>query len=82
MAKEKILGKTEGNKAQSLMDRMLKNSTLKHAAMLSESEILNEMPAVPTRIPMLNLALNGKIDGGISRGLVMLAGASKSFKTS
>jgi RecA/RadA recombinase len=30
---------------------------------------------------MLNLALNGKIDGGIERGLLMLCGASKSFKT-
>lgn len=82
MAKEKNVGSTGMNKAQNLMDKMLKNSTLKHAAMLSESEILNETPAVPTRIPMLNLALNGKIDGGISRGLVMLAGQSKSFKTS
>ena len=82
MAKEKNTGNSGMNKAQSLMERMLKNTTLKHAALLSESEILNETPAVPTRIPMLNLALNGKIDGGIERGLIMLAGASKSFKTS
>ncbi|HQJ56725.1 MAG TPA: recombinase RecA [Caldisericia bacterium] len=81
MAKEKVLGNNL-NKASNLMERLLKNSTLKHAARLDESEILNEIPAVPTRIPMLNLALNGRIDGGIERGLTMLAGPSKSFKTS
>jgi hypothetical protein len=81
MAKEKVLGNNL-NKSSNLMERLLKNSTLKHAARLDESEILNEIPAVPTRIPMLNLALNGRIDGGIERGLTMLAGPSKSFKTS
>lgn len=70
------------NKAQNLMDRILKTSTLKHAAMLNDSDILNDDDVVPTRIPMLNLALNGKMDGGISRGLNMLAGGSKCFKTS
>jgi hypothetical protein len=80
MAKEK---ESKGlNKAQALMDRILKNTTLKYTSPLNESEILVETPAIPTRIPMLNMALNGRVDGGIERGLVMVAGPSKSFKTS
>ena len=37
---------------------------------------------IPTDIPMLNVALSGDIDGGLTPGLTMLAGPSKHFKTS
>tara|TARA_R110000796_G_scaffold92968_1_gene197336 strand:+ start:116 stop:1081 length:966 start_codon:yes stop_codon:yes gene_type:complete len=37
---------------------------------------------VPTDVPMVNVALSGSIDGGISPGLTVLAGPSKHFKTS
>lgn len=76
--------KNNESKAQKLMERILKNSTLKHAASLPESEVINEYPPVPTRVPMLNLALNGRLlnNAGLSRGLLMIAGASRNFKTS
>ena len=32
-------------------------------------------------VPMINVALSGTIDGGITPGLTMLAGPSKHFKT-
>jgi len=37
---------------------------------------------VPTDVPMVNVALSGSVDGGISPGLTVLAGPSKHFKTS
>jgi len=37
---------------------------------------------VPTDVPMVNVALSGSIDGGITPGLTVLAGPSKHFKTS
>jgi RecA/RadA recombinase len=36
---------------------------------------------IPTQVPMINVALSGTIDGGITPGLTMLAGPSKHFKT-
>ena len=37
---------------------------------------------VPTDVPMVNVALSGSIDGGITPGITVLAGPSKHFKTS
>jgi len=37
---------------------------------------------VPTEVPMVNVALSGDIDGGLTSGLTVLAGPSKHFKTS
>ena len=36
----------------------------------------------PTDVPMVNVALSGSVDGGITPGLTVLAGPSKHFKTS
>jgi hypothetical protein len=36
---------------------------------------------IQTPVPMINVALSGSIDGGITPGLTMLAGPSKHFKT-
>ena len=37
---------------------------------------------VPTDVPMVNVALSGSVNGGVSPGLTVLAGPSKHFKTS
>jgi RecA/RadA recombinase len=37
---------------------------------------------IPTPVPMINVALSGDPDGGLSSGLTVLAGPSKHFKTS
>jgi hypothetical protein len=37
---------------------------------------------VPTDVPMVNVALSGDADGGVTPGLTVLAGPSKHFKTS
>ena len=37
---------------------------------------------IATDVPMVNVALSGDMDGGLSSGLTVLAGPSKHFKTS
>ena len=64
------------------MDRLKKNSKLKHTAILSESRFFNEKDFTTTDVPMINVALSGSVDGGLSSGMIVLAGPSKHFKTS
>ena len=66
----------------SIMDKLKKNSRVSHTAILSESKFFNEKDMVPTSVPMINVALSGNPDGGLSPGLTVLAGPSKHFKTS
>jgi RecA/RadA recombinase len=66
----------------SIMDKLKKNSKLKHTDVLSESKFFNEKDFTPTDVPMINVALSGSVDGGLSSGMIVLAGPSKHFKTS
>ena len=66
----------------SIMDKLKKNSKLKHTEILSESKFFNEKDMVKTQVPMVNVALSGSVDGGLTPGLTVLAGPSKHFKTS
>ena len=66
----------------SLLERLKKNSTIKEASVLANSKFFNDMEMVPTKIPAINIALSGSLDGGISAGLHTLAGPSRHFKTS
>ena len=65
----------------SLLDKIKKNSTIKDSAILSKSKFFNEKDMVTTGVPMINVALSGRLDGGIVPGLTMWAGPSKHFKT-
>lgn len=65
----------------SLMDKLKKNSTIKETAILSKSTLFNEKDMVQTEVPMVNVALSGRIDGGLTPGLTMWAGPSKHFKS-
>jgi len=64
------------------MDKLKKNSKLKATEVLSESKFFTEKDMVPTNVPMVNVALSGSFDGGVTPGLTVLAGPSKHFKTS
>ena len=64
------------------MNKLKKNSKIKETAILSTSKFFTEKDMVPTDVPMVNVALSGSINGGISPGLTVLAGPSKHFKTS
>lgn len=65
----------------SLIDKLKKNSTSKLASVLSDSEFFNDKDVITTKIPIMNVALSGKLDGGFQPGLTMFAGPSKHFKT-
>ncbi len=66
----------------SIMAKLKKNSKLKHTEVLSESKFFTEKDMVQTDVPMVNVALSGSVDGGLTPGLTVLAGPSKHFKTS
>jgi RecA/RadA recombinase len=65
----------------SLRDKLLKNSTIDLTDTLADSKIFTKKDMIPTSVPMINVALSGSVDGGITPGLTMLAGPSKHFKT-
>jgi RecA/RadA recombinase len=65
----------------SLKDRLIKNSTIDYTSTLTESKIYSKKDMIQTPVPMINVALGGSIDGGLTPGLTMLAGPSKHFKT-
>lgn len=65
----------------SLMDRLKSAGAIKHAEILSKSSFFNEKDVIPTQIPIINIALSGRLDGGLTPGLTFLAGPSKHFKS-
>tara|TARA_R110000868_G_scaffold278544_11_gene538394 strand:+ start:1476 stop:2330 length:855 start_codon:yes stop_codon:yes gene_type:complete len=66
----------------SILEKLKKNCRIKEADVLSESEFYAEKDITTTSVPMINVALSGSIDGGLTSGLTVLAGPSKHFKTS
>ena len=66
----------------SIMDKLKKNSKIKTTDVLADSILFSEKDIVKTEVPMVNVALSGDLDGGLSAGLTVLAGPSKHFKTS
>ncbi len=65
-----------------IMARLKKNSKSPMAAALSESKFYSgDDGSFPLQIPMMNVALSGKTDVGMSPGLLMICGESKHFKT-
>ena len=64
------------------MDKLKKNSKIKTSDILSDSVFFSDKEMIPTEVPMINVALSGDPDGGLTPGLTVLAGPSKHFKTS
>ena len=65
----------------SLKEKLIKNSTISHTSTLTDSKIYTKKDMIQTPIPMINVALSGTVDGGITPGITMCAGPSKHFKT-
>ena len=65
-----------------IMDKLQKNSKIKDTDILNQSKIFSNQEMVTTKVPMINVALSGDPDGGLTAGLTVLAGPSKNFKTS
>lgn len=66
----------------SLLAKLKTNSRISCSATLEDSQIFNLSPSIPTEVPMINVALSGDLDKGLTSGLTVLAGPSKHFKTS
>jgi RecA/RadA recombinase len=64
-----------------LLDKLVKNSTIKMTAPIMDSKVYGKKDMAPTPIPMVNVALSGRVDGGLVPGLLVLAGPSKHFKS-
>lgn len=65
----------------SLISRLIKNSTIDDTSVLTDSKIYGKKDMVLTHVPMVNVALSGAVDGGLTPGLTMIAGPSKHFKS-
>ena len=65
----------------SILDKIKKNSSIKDSAILAKSKFFTSKDMIPTAIPIINVALSGQLDGGLTPGLTMWAGPSKHFKT-
>lgn len=65
----------------SILDKIKKNSTIKDSAILADSKFFKKKDMIPTSVPIINVALSGRLDGGLTPGITMWAGPSKHFKT-
>ena len=64
-----------------LLDKLQKNSTIRETDILTDSKFFNDKDLIQTNVPAVNVALSGKLDGGLTPGLTVFAGPSKHFKT-
>jgi len=67
-------------KCMSLMERMAKAGSIKSGSLI-DSVLFNEKDFVQTNVPIINVAASGRLDGGLSAGLLVIAGPSKHFKS-
>jgi len=66
----------------SLLDKMLKAGGKDIGAdVMSKSAFFNDVVFVKSDLPILNVAYSGKLDGGMTPGLTIICGESKTFKS-
>jgi RecA/RadA recombinase len=65
----------------SLLEKLRKNSTIKQTEVLEDSTFFDDFDDTPTDVPIMNVALAGKIGGGLRRGITGIAGESRHFKS-
>ena len=63
-----------------LLDKLNKAGKVKTASILKDSIYFTTNETCKTDLPILNIAFSGDLDGGLTPGVTVLAGASKSFK--
>ena len=64
-----------------LLDKMMKAGKISLSTVLKDSVFVQSQETIKTDLPILNIAFSGSIDGGLTSGVTVFAGASKSFKT-
>lgn len=64
----------------SLIDKLNKSGKIKSASILKDSIFFKSNETIHTDLPILNIAFSGDLDGGLTSGVTVISGASKSFK--
>jgi RecA/RadA recombinase len=64
-----------------ILNKIKKNSTITESDILTTSKYFAKKDMIATSVPVINLALSGRLDGGFVPGVTMWAGPSKHFKT-
>jgi RecA/RadA recombinase len=64
-----------------LLQRLAAQSTVKDAAVLADSKMYNTKDMISTPVPAFNVAFSGKLNGGFTPGVTLIAGPSRHFKT-
>ncbi len=64
-----------------LLDKLNKAGKVKTASILKDSIYFTTSETCRTELPILNIAFSGDLEGGLTPGVTVLAGASKSFKS-
>lgn len=65
-----------------LIEKMVKSGSLKgRGQVMGDSRFFGEKSYVPLGYPILNVAFSAKVNGGLTPGLTIIAGESKTFKT-
>lgn len=65
----------------SLLDRIKKVTKVEKASVMSETEIFSDLDHIQTAVPIINIALSGDLEGGLTSGITAIAGKSKHFKS-
>lgn len=66
----------------SLLEKLEKSSTVSHTSQMTDSPFFNRpKDNIATSFPILNIAMSGRVDQGLTAGLKMIAGPSKHFKS-
>ena len=66
--------------SSSLLEKIQKTGIIKGQT-LDKSEIFQVKDSIPTDIPIINIALSGRLDKGLSPGLTSIAGPSRHYKS-
>lgn len=64
----------------SIKEKLLKNSTIKLTSSLDKSKVYGKKDIITTPVPMINVALSGEIDKGLTPGVTIISGPSRHFK--
>lgn len=65
-----------------LLERLRKNTIIENASILKNSKYFTDDTFIPTDVPLLNLALSGRLKGGLPKsGVIQIAAPPKHFKS-
>lgn len=65
----------------SLAERMSAKFAVKEAALMSKTAFFEERDYVTVEVPFINVAFSGRLKGGLTAGVTIVAGESKTYKT-